>query len=1005
MRSAMLRIAILLAGLGWAAPALGQYQFDSWTTNEGMPQNSVQAILQSRDGYLWLTTFDGLVRFDGMRFTVFNRANTPGIKSNRFTAIYEDDAGILWIGTENGVITRFDGLAFESFTLEGPGSGLIRGLTGDETGRLWVMGDDQILEWHDGRVQSIASGFSRVPNMRTGIYDRNGRSGFWSQDESGLKLFARGTITHWTESDGVPGAVHAVAEDSRGTLWVAGSAGVSRREGGRFVLHDRAAACGPGRSQFAFSPQMTLLCFDGRSNLLMIRLETGEQISLGPSPAGLSANLTGAAFYEDREGNLWIGTSAEGLYRARKQAITAYSQDQGLRDRNIYPVYQDHRGAIWLGAWLRTLTRLENGKVTNYSTEVGLGEGPITALFEDRDGRLWVGAYGNGLRVRERDRFIVPPGLENLGIVKAIHQDRRGAMWFGTQDKLVRVVDGELTTYTARDGMAGSDVQVIVEGSGGEIWIGGARGLTRFKDGVFRGYTEKDGLPSDHVRSLYEDADGVLWIGTYDGGMARFKDDRFTRYTTREGLFDNGAFQILEDSRGNLWMSCNRGIYRVSKQEMTDVAEGRLRTVTSVSYGTSDGMRSVEANGGSWPAGIKARDGTLWFPTQDGVVMIDAENVPRAAEAPPVRIEACRVDLTPVSVHAPVRLEPGSQNLEIEYTALTFINSAKVRFKYKLQGLDEDWVDAGPRRTAYYSSLPPGSYTFMVVAANSDGVWSTTGSTLPLVVLPPFYRTWWFMALAMAALAALVVVVGKRRETRLKRAHAAQQAFSRQLIASQEAERKRIAAELHDSIGQSLIIIKNLATLVSGMSTDGGRARAEEISTEASQAIAEVREIAQNLRPHHLDRIGLTKALEALVRKAAGASPIAFTADMDPLDGVFPKDAEINVYRVVQEGVNNILKHSQATEASVIARRSPSQVLLTMHDNGRGFMAPPRGSRAGDTAVAAMGNDLSEPAGFGLTGIVERVTLLGGRADVRSAPGQGTTISVQFDIVGDRHAH
>lgn len=1001
MRSASLRIATsLLAILGHAAPTLAQYQFDSWTTNDGMPQNSVQAILQSRDGYLWLTTFDGLVRFDGVRFTVFNRANTPGIKSNRFTALYEDVDGVLWIGTENGVLTRFDGRTFESFPLEGPGSGLIRGLTGDQSGRLWVMGDDQIVEWHEGRQQSVASGFSGVPNMRSGIYDRKGRSGFWSQDENGLKLFARGTITTWTPRDGVPDAIDAVAEDSRGTLWVAGNAVVSRSEGAGLVQHDRVSACGPGRAQFAFSPQMTLLCFDRQSNLLMIRLETGERISLGPVPAGLTANLTGIAFYEDREHNLWIGTSAQGLYRARKHVITAYSTDQGLRDRTIYPVYQDRGGAIWLGAWMRTLTRLQDGRVTNYSTEVGLSDRPITALFEDRDGRLWVGAYErNGLRVREHDRFVIPAGLENLGIVKAIHQDRHGVMWFGTQDKLVRVTEGNVISYTTEDGLAGNDVQVIIEGAGGEIWIGGARGLTRFKDGTFTRYTEKDGLPSDHVRSIYEDGDGVVWVGTYDGGMARFKDGRFTRYTRQEGLFDDGAFQILEDSRNNLWMSSNRGIYRVSKQEMTDVAEGRLRAVTSVSYGKSDGMRSVEANGGSWPAGIEARDGTLWFPTQDGVVMIDPETIPQAVEPPAVRIEACRVDRAPVSVLGSVRLEPGNQNLEIEYTALTFVNSARVRFKYKLDGLDEDWVDAGTRRTAYYSSLPPGSYTFTVVAANSDGVWNTMGSTLPLVVLPPFYRTWWFMALAMTAAAALVVVVGKRREARLKRAHAAQQAFSRRLIASQEAERKRIAAELHDSIGQSLIIIKNLATLVSGMATDGGRERADEISTEASQAIAEVREIAQNLRPHHLDRLGLTKALEALVRKAAGASQIAFTADMDRLDGVFPKDAEINVYRVVQEGVNNILKHSQATQARVTARRSRSQVLLTLHDNGRGFTAP-----ATATATPVMGDESSGPTGFGLTGIVERVTLLGGRADVRSVPGQGTTISVAFDI-GDRHAH
>lgn len=992
MRSALRRVVILLlAMLGQAAPTLAQYQFDSWTTDEGMPQNSVQAILQSRDGYLWLTTFDGLVRFDGVRFTVFNRANTPGIKSNRFTALYEDRNGVLWIGTEYAGLTRYDGRRFETFALDGEGSGLIRGITGDEAGRLWLLRDDRVFEWSDGRLASVASGFSGIPNIRSGVYRRSGFGGFWSESEGGLTLFIRGTTTMMTRRDGLPsGGVHAVAEDRDGHLWVASDAGVARSQDGTLVPHDRAAECAPGRTTLAFSPQMTLVCRDAQANLLLIRLDTRERISLGPSPLGLSADLSGAVFYEDREGNLWIGTGDRGLHRARRQVITTYSQDDGLIDRNIYPVLQDRSGAIWLGAWLHTLTRIQNGRVTNYSTEAGLSGGPTTALFEDRDGRLWVGARGDGggLRVRDQNRFVIPAGLQDLRQVKAIYQDRRGAMWFGTDARLIRFEGGAISSYTTKDGLAGNDVQAIVEGAGGDLWFAGARGLTRLRDGVFTHYTEKDGLPGDHVRSMYEDRDGVLWVGTYDSGLARFKNGRFTRYTTGEGLFDDGAFQILEDDRGNLWMSSNRGIYRVSKRELDEVADGRLRAVTSVSYGKSDGMRSIEANGGSWPAGIKAQDGTLWFPTQDGVVMIDPERLPRAAEPPAVRIEECRVDRSPVSVDAPVRVGPGSHNLEIEYTALTFVNSARVRFKYKLDGLDEDWVDAGTRRTAYYSSLPPGSYTFIVAAANSDGVWNTTGSSLPLVVLPPFYRTWWFLTLAMTAAAVLVVVVAKRREAQLKRAHAVQQAFSRQLIASQESERKRIAAELHDGIGQSLVIIKNLAVLVSGMSTDGGRARAEDISTEASQAIGEVREIAQNLRPHHLDRLGLTKALEALVRKAAGASSIAFTADMDPLDGVFPKDAEINVYRVVQEGVNNMLKHSHATEATVIVRRSTVQVLLTMHDNGRGFPPP-------------TGDDTPGHAGFGLIGIVERVTLLGGRADVRSAPGQGTTISVAFDVVDD----
>ena len=1059
MRSVAISLSFL-ALLLHVAPARAQYRFDSWTTDQGLPQNSVQAILQARDGYLWLTTFDGLVRFDGVRFTVFNRANTPGIKTNRFTALYEDRDGILWIGSEHGILTRYDGLEFESFSLDGDGSGVIQGIAGDESGRLWIRRDARILEWRGNQAHVVAQGFANLLNIRSGIYRRSGFGGFWSQDEHGLRLFWRGevtTVTAGSELDGGPrGLVHAVAEDGRGELWVASDAGVWRvKSAGREadLQVRRFDGCAPGRSQLGFSPHLTLFCLDARANLLQFRVETGERITFGPAPEGLTTNLAGAVFYEDHEQNLWIGAGTHGLHRVRRQVITTYSQPEGLRDRNIYPVYQDRRGAIWLGAWLRTLSKIEDGRVINYSIDDGLSGGPITALFEDRDGRLWIGAHAasgvaGGLRIREdgsesgrsegragrsarngsaghtgssgRDRFVVPRGLEQLTSIKAIHQDRHGAMWFGTADRLVRVaIDGAQTSYTARDGLAGNDVQTIVEGADGTLWFGGARGLTRFASGtpsgVFTAFKEQDGLPSNHIRSLYEDRDGVLWIGTYDGGMARYKDGRFTRYTTRDGLFDDGAFQILEDGRGSLWMSSNRGIYRVSKQDLTAFAEGRLQAITSVSYGKSDGMRSVEANGGSWPAGIKARDGTLWFPTQDGVVTIDPARLPAGAPPAPVRIEACRVDRRPVSIagDTAIRLGPDNNDIEIDYTAVTFVNSARARFKYRLLGLDRQWIDAGTRRTAYYSSVPPGRYTFEVMAANSDGVWNPAGRSLAVLVLPPFYRTWWFLTLIAALAAAAAYLAWRTRVRQLRAAHASQQAFSRQLIASQEAERKRIAAELHDSIGQRLVIIKNLAALVSDptlvsdpalvsdaalasvptrvddpvKSAELTRSRVGEISAEAQLAIGEVREIAQNLRPHHLDRLGLTKALQALLRKAAGASAITFTADVDALDGLFPKDAEITVYRVVQEGVNNILKHSRATEAYVTVRRARSQVFLTMRDNGCGFSL----------------STVEEPAGragFGLYGIIERVTLLGGRADVRSVQGEGTTIDVAFDLSG-----
>lgn len=611
----------------------------------------------------------------------------------------------------------------------------------------------------------------------------------------------------------------------------------------------------------------------------------------------------------------------------------------------------------------------------------GLSGEAITALYEDRSGRLWVGAYGenNGLRVLQGRHFVIPDGLENLGTVSAIFEDRQGALWLGTEDHLVKYSQGIRTVFTTKDGLAANDVRVISAGANGDLWMAGVGGLTQFHAGKLISYTERDGLPSNSVRALYEDSDGVLWIGTYDGGLGRFRDGKFTTYTTRAGLFSNGVFQILEDRRGNLWMSSNQGIYRVRKQELNEFAAGKRNAITSIAYGKSDGMLNLECNGNRSPAGIKARDGKLWFPTQDGAAVIDPEVVRTNPHPPPVMIESFLVDRHPVAIDRAVEMGPEPDTFEIQYTALSFIDSDRIQFKYKLGGLDPDWVDAGTRRTAYYSHVPPGKYLFQVIATNSDGVWNTEGRTLALTVLPPFYRTWWFAMLAFLSVAGLIYLAWRYRVGQLTRAHGTQQAFTRQLISSQESERKRIAAELHDSLGQHLVVI----SLNNGTADGTARCKMEEISAAASQALTEVREISYNLRPYQLDRIGLTRAIEAIVDKAAGATAIEFQAQVDEIDGIFAKEAEINFYRIIQECINNVVKHSQATLVSVTVRRTDGRLLLSICDNGKGF-----------TPGAAGASNSS--GGFGLIGVRERAQLLGGKPAIQSAPGQGTTISIEI---------
>ena len=432
---------------------------------------------------------------------------------------------------------------------------------------------------------------------------------------------------------------------------------------------------------------------------------------------------------------------------------------------------------------------------------------------------------------------------------------------------------------TTADGLVGNDVNAIIEDQDGRIWLGTDGGVTSWHAGAFRSWTERDGLPSGVVRSLYRDHDGVLWIGTYDGGLGRYKDGRFSRFTTREGLYDNGVFQILEDSAGYLWMSSNRGIHRVSKRELNEVADGTAERVTSLSLGRGDGLLSAECNGGVWPAGTTGANGTLWFPTQDGVAVIDPATIVASHPVPP-RIESVLVDRAPVPADAPVRIVPGQEALEIQYTGLSLVNSDRIRFRYRLEGLDHQWVDAGMRRTAYYSHIPPGDYTFTVMAAGSDGVWTSDVASLPIRVIAPFWRTWWFLALGVIASVGAGGFAYRRRMAALEGARVAQERFARQLIDSQEQERRRIAAELHDSLGQHLIVIKNRALLGTMKSLDGPREQFEEISASATQSIEEVKQIAYNLRPYHLDKLGLGTSIEAMTERIGASSDIEFTVSV-----------------------------------------------------------------------------------------------------------------------------
>lgn len=962
---------------------MAQYRFDHWTADNGLPQNSVREIVQTQDGYLWFTTFDGLVRFDGVRFTVFNKSNSPGLPSNRFVSLFEDRSGDLWATLESGEVVRRHQGHFTTYTqahglrgdglpkLSGDGQGNVilyySQFSAEQQGKPYTRLVVRAFRWSEDRfrpAEELSSTFSLPPmsveESNTVTSDKLVGGDYWTcTREQVIHSLKGGGIQVYSDRNGLPGMTPRL-------IW-------EQHHARRAVSHDAA----------------------GR--IWVTELESGQsQLLSQQTPDGFDV-FNG---YADNEGNYWFSTYNSGLFRARRQAVTPYGKAQGLNFGEIYPLLESRDGSLWIGAYAEGVFRFKDSGFTQYSAakdrDLDSFGGYVSSLYEDRAGQLWV----NGLWHLVDRRFERGPWTnalidQRIGFLWTMCEDRAGAYWFGADTGVVRYLNGALTKYTTNEGLAGNDTKVIIEDGQGGLWLGSYGGLTHYKDGKFNAWTEKDGLPGITVRSLKQDGDGTLWIGTYDSGLGRFKDGWFTRYTTKDGLFDNGVFQILEDDSGWFWMSSNRGIYRVRKQELNDFADGRLKTLTCVAYNKEDGMPSTECNGGRWPAGVKTRDGKLWFPTMGGLAMIDPAGIRANTQPPHVVIEEMQINNEPAASAAwdaaisnpqsAIQVLPGQDTFEIKYAALSLINSENLRFKYKLEGADHDWVEAGTRRTAYYSHVSPGKYTFKVIAANADGVWNLTGASLRITVVPPFWRTWWFMALLAIAVAGLTVVIWKYRVAQLQRVQIAQAAFARQLIASQEAERKRIAAELHDSLGQSLVIIRNWAMLGAGQLKDDAPAREEldEINTIASRTINEVREIAYNLGPYHLERLGFENSIKDMASRVAQASGITITTELDALDGALSSESQMSLYRVAQEALNNVVKHSAATKTRLVLKREGAGIRLSIVDNGRGF--DPQTAKTSETLGAGR-------PGLGLNGMAERVRLLGGALTIRSTAEQGTTV-------------
>jgi signal transduction histidine kinase len=564
-----------------------------------------------------------------------------------------------------------------------------------------------------------------------------------------------------------------------------------------------------------------------------------------------------------------------------------------------------------------------------------------------------------------------------------------GSLWLGTwEGELKRLVEG--TPQVVKGGTFPAPITGLVCGSGPALWVAthGA-GLFRWEAGQAQRWTTAEGLPTDILLSLDWDAAGTLWIGTAGGGLAWLEEGRFHSVDARQGLGDSVVSQILEDGQGDLWLGCNRGIMRLSKGELRDVASGKAAAVHPLVLDESDGILTAECTGGYSPAGLRSRSGALYFSTVRGVVAVDPARFGPTPVPPAVLIEEVKLDgkTIPMSGGA-FSLSPGPRELQIQFTAFNYAKPEQIRFRYRLQGGDEHWVEAEGARSVRFSQLRPGDYTFQVSAANQDGHWQQPGASLVFTVQPFYWQTGWFKVLGLLVFAVVVYASFHRRLIRLKKEHAAHHAFARQLILSQENERKRVSAELHDGLGQNLLLIKNRLAMAASRQADAAElTRQLDAATAATtRAIREVRAISHALRPAALDQVGLTKAIEWMVEQLGESASTKFATELDNIDGLLAPEMEMNLFRIIQEGLNNITRHAGAAQVILEVKREAAGLRVSLFDNGRGFEAEKVRAEPG-----------ARP-GLGLASMEERANYLRGSLDVQSAPEHGTRVTVRVPL-------
>jgi len=963
MLSRIVLVLMACAVSGGAAAQTGT-QIDRWSVEQGLPNNALAGLLQTRDGYLWIATWAGTVRFDGVRFTPV----ADNLPNDHARVLYEARDGAVWVGVAGTGLAEWRETGVRSFTTaDGLAGSDVRAIAQDRTGRIWA-GTENGLSVVDsaGAIRTLRAAEGLPHNTITGLATaRDG--GLWVGTRSG---WCRVQDNGERCIDSVPTQVEAVLEDRQGRVWIGSPDGLTVSHGPPHLTCAR--ACLRHQTVTALLETRDGDIWAGLGTGGVARLRAGS-IERFDATNGLQAGSV-VALHEDAEGSVWAAVYNGGLARFRQTRVTTISTADGLPAEVVGSIVQDREGRIWAGTQCGPVSRLEGTRfVPQFVNEM---RGACAwVLWPGRDGALWIGTRGQGLfrwLGGRLQHFGADEGLSDLHIA-GLFEDRNGTIWIGTEFGGVHTYrDGTLSrSYDGRDGLATGYVASFAQDRDGRVWIGSnANGLSVYEHGTFKTLAADDSPPTRNIAGLLIDSQGDLWIGSAASGLFRRRHGRYEPFGVDQGLGDRLVAVVIEDVDSNLWVGTARGISRLSRERIEAVADGRATSLDPILLDRSDGMRNPEGSGGGLdPSGLRDRDGRLWFSTIDGIALIDPPSFSTNQVVPRVQVEDVLLNDRPVRRlgDGSIEVPAGTSSIEIAYTAFSFMAPSKVRFRYRLTGYDEAWHDVGTRRGAYYSRLPYGDYTLEVMASNNDGVWSTSPATLRLSVLPFFWertpvRAAGLALLLMATGGAVYAVSQRRARQRLARVER-ERAIER--------ERTRIARDLHDDLGARLAHI--------AMMTDRGTAP-ERLNGEVRMAVESLDELVWTVNARHDSIDGFAAYAARYAEEHIGLAGLRLRLHIDPdlPPHDFMAEPRRQLYLAFKEAVNNVVKHAQATEVHVRITFHAGRLRLEVADNGKGLVG------SGD------------PTGNGLTNMRERLAEAGGTVSFERPPEGG--VRVVFEV-------